>query len=46
VLTIPGSNDFFLSFAHTSQDIDHIVTAAQRVLQRFDFRTVTEGIRA
>jgi glutamate-1-semialdehyde 2,1-aminomutase len=44
VLTIPGSNDFFLSFAHTSADIDHIVTAAQRVLQRFDFRPVTEGI--
>jgi glutamate-1-semialdehyde 2,1-aminomutase len=46
VLTIPGSNDFFLSFAHTTEDIDHIVAAARRVLKRFDFRTVTEGLRA
>jgi glutamate-1-semialdehyde 2,1-aminomutase len=44
VLTIPGSNDFFLSFAHTSADIDYIVTAAQRVLKRFDFRPVSEGL--
>jgi glutamate-1-semialdehyde 2,1-aminomutase len=44
VLTIPGSNDFFLSFAHKAEDIDHIVTAAQRVLQRFDFRPVTEAL--
>lgn len=37
VLTIPGSNDFFLSFAHTSEDIEAIVAAANRVLDRFDF---------
>lgn len=36
VLTIPGSNDFFLSFAHTDDDIDEIVAAAGRVLDRFD----------
>jgi glutamate-1-semialdehyde 2,1-aminomutase len=42
VLTLPGSNDFFISFAHTSADIDRIVTAAQRVLQRFDFAAVAE----
>jgi glutamate-1-semialdehyde 2,1-aminomutase len=46
VLTIPGSNDFFISFAHTSENIDHIVIAAQRVLKRFDFRPVAEGVRA
>jgi glutamate-1-semialdehyde 2,1-aminomutase len=45
VLTIPGSNDFFLSFAHTTEDVDYIVTAAQRVLSRFDFSPVTEGLR-
>ncbi len=37
VLTIPGSNDFFLSFAHTESDVAEIVDAASRVLQRFDF---------
>lgn len=36
VLTIPGSNDFFLSFAHTDVDIDEIIAAANRVLDRFD----------
>jgi glutamate-1-semialdehyde 2,1-aminomutase len=37
VLTIPGSNDFFLSFAHTESDIAEIIAAARRVLDRFDF---------
>jgi glutamate-1-semialdehyde aminotransferase len=40
VLTIPGSNDFFLSFAHTESDVAAIVDAARRVLGRFDFATV------
>jgi glutamate-1-semialdehyde 2,1-aminomutase len=40
VLTIPGSNDFFLSFAHTASDIAAIVDAARRVLAKFDFRSV------
>jgi glutamate-1-semialdehyde 2,1-aminomutase len=37
VLTIPGSNDFFLSFAHTASDVAGIVDAARRVLARYDF---------
>ncbi len=37
VLTIPGSNDFFLSFAHTASDVADIVAAARRVLARYDF---------
>jgi len=37
VLTIPGSNDFFLSFAHTDGDVAAVVAAAHRVLERFDF---------
>ncbi|NOX31991.1 MAG: aminotransferase class III-fold pyridoxal phosphate-dependent enzyme [Actinobacteria bacterium] len=37
VLTIPGSNDFFLSFAHTVADIDEIVAAAGRVLDSYNF---------
>ena len=37
VLTIPGSNDFFLSFAHSDGDIVEIVEAARNVLDRFDF---------
>ena len=38
VLTLPGSNDFFLSFAHGEDEIEHVLAAAERVLQRFDFR--------
>ena len=37
VLTIPGSNDFFLSFAHSENDVDAVIAAAQRVLERYDF---------
>lgn len=40
VLTIPGSNDFFLSFAHAGDDIDQIISAANRVLDRFDFASL------
>ncbi len=42
VLTIPGSNDFFLSFAHRDEDIAAIIAAADRVLDRFDFAGVLE----
>eukprot|EP01036_Dinobryon_divergens_P053017 gene53017-70884_t len=34
VLTLPGSNDFFLSFAHTEADILEMIAAAGRVLDR------------
>lgn len=44
VLTIPGSNDFFLSFAHGDEEIDHVIAAAVRVLERFDFRAITEPL--
>jgi len=37
ILTIPGSNDFFLSFAHGGAEIDEIIGAARRVLELFDF---------
>jgi len=40
VLTLPGSNDFFLSFAHTEEDISSIVAATQRVLKGYDFASV------
>ncbi|MEK7423543.1 MAG: hypothetical protein AAB131_06825 [Actinomycetota bacterium] len=40
MLTIPGSNDFFLSFAHTERDVTDIIEAAQRVLTRFDFGSI------
>lgn len=46
VLTIPGSNDFFLSFAHSEADIDAIIAAAARVLERFDFASVMERVAA
>lgn len=36
VLTLPGSNDFFLSFAHSDDDIQQVIAAAGRVLERFD----------
>lgn len=42
VLTIPGSNDFFLSFAHSQADIDAVIAAAARVLMRFDFASAVE----
>jgi len=42
VLTIPGSNDFFLSFAHSEADIDAIIAAARRVLKQFDFASAVE----
>ena len=44
VLTIPGSNDFFLSFAHGDEEIYHVIAAAGRVLERFDFRAITEPL--
>lgn len=44
VLSLPGSNDFFLSFAHTDNDIRTMIDAAGRVLDRFDFRPVTEHV--
>jgi glutamate-1-semialdehyde aminotransferase len=37
VLTIRGSNDFFLSFAHTQSEIAEVVETANRVLSRHDF---------
>jgi len=40
VLTLPGSNDFFLSFSHTDKDIENVVAAADRVLKRFDFKSI------
>lgn len=46
VLTIPGSNDFFLSFTHSDADIDAIIAAAARVLERFDFASVMERVAA
>lgn len=44
VLTIPGSNDFFLSFAHGEDEIDHVIKAGARVLERFDFKPVTRPL--
>jgi len=40
VLTIPGSNDFFLSFAHSEEDVDSVVGAVRRVLDRYDFASL------
>ena len=40
VFTLPGSNDFFLSFAHTEQDVEDIVSAANRVLEKYEFSSV------
>jgi len=40
VLTLPGSNDFFLSFAHGDSDIAEIVRSAERVLKRYDFGAI------
>jgi glutamate-1-semialdehyde aminotransferase len=37
VLTVPGSNDFFLSFAHSEGDVENVMAAARRVLDRYDF---------
>lgn len=45
VFTLPGSNDFFLSFAHTDADIDTIVSAAGRVLDRFGFARLGSSLR-
>lgn len=36
VLTLPGSNDLFLSFAHDDAAIDEVLAATERVLDRFD----------
>ncbi len=36
VLTLPGSNDFFLSFAHTDVHVEQVIAAAGRVLDTFD----------
>jgi glutamate-1-semialdehyde 2,1-aminomutase len=44
ILTLPGSNDFFLSFAHADDDIQAMIEAAGRVLDRFDFRLVTDHV--
>ena len=46
ILTIPGSNDFFLSFAHTETDIDAVVAAAVRVLSTYDFASIIEKTAA
>jgi len=43
ILTLPGSNDFFLSFAHTDEHIDRILDAAQRVLARYDIRALVDA---
>ena len=43
VLTLPGSNDFFLSFAHSAEDIAGIVEATRRVLSKFDFASVVSA---
>lgn len=45
VLTIPGSNDFFSSFAHDDGHLDAVVAAADRILDRFDFTPTREMIR-
>jgi glutamate-1-semialdehyde 2,1-aminomutase len=45
VLTIPGSNDFFMSFAHRDGHVDAVVAAADRALDRFDFVPTHEMIR-
>ncbi len=42
VLTLPGSNDFFLSFAHTDDDIDQVIAAARRALERFDIAALID----
>lgn len=42
VLTLPGSNDFFLSFAHDEEDIEFILGAAHRVLEKFGFAEFCE----
>jgi len=44
VLTLPGSNDFFLSFAHEEQDIDSMLAAADRVLSVFPFASVDGAV--
>ena len=46
ILTIPGSNDFFLSFAHSEEDIDEIIATAQRVLERYDFNQILEEAKS
>jgi glutamate-1-semialdehyde 2,1-aminomutase len=43
ILTLPGSNDFFLSFAHTDEHIDAIVAAAVRVLDQHDIGGLVES---
>ena len=45
VFTLPGSNDFVLSFAHTDADIDSIVDAAGRALDRFGFERLGDSAR-
>lgn len=42
VLTIPGVNDFFISFAHTSSDIEEVLAASRRVLDNYDFSSAIE----
>lgn len=44
VLTIPGSNDFFLSFAHTQADIDATLAAASHVLGRFEIAALAAAL--
>ena len=44
VLTIPGSNDFFLSFAHTQADIDATLAAASHVLDRFEIAALVAAL--
>jgi glutamate-1-semialdehyde 2,1-aminomutase len=37
LLSLPTSNHVYLSFAHSDEDIDGAVAAADRVLRRYDF---------
>ncbi len=44
VLTLPGSNDFFLSFAHGPAEIEATVAAADRVLGRFEIAALVGAL--
>ena len=40
LLSLPTSNHIYLSFAHTEADIDTVLAATVRVLDRYDFRQI------
>lgn len=40
LLSLPTSNHIYLSFAHTEEDIEAIINAAHRVLDRHDFLSI------